>query len=262
MIRKSYNEWFTAQLDAIGPWKWTETGVDAVLVYADTNDTVKYEQLKDFFATIDVPALKEGNLLTLFQAGFTKPEDIITLTEGELTSLIGKVIGKKIFAGIREKFTGIAPYTVMGAHPAFGRGVGVRKMKKLYEAFKGNMEMCRNVVNIIQVDGFDHKTASKIANGYDEYTKFIAGVEKYVTFEQYVAPAEGALSGQQFVFTGFRSKELEQQIEQQGGKIGSGVSNKTSFVVADDVNSSSGKAAKARELGVRVISVEQLKSML
>lgn len=241
---------------------WTPTGVDLIIKDVQSNDTVKYEQLKDFFATIDVPALKEGNILTLFQAGFTQPEDIIAMTEGELCSLIGKAIGKKIFAGIREKFTNIPMYLLMGAHPAFGRGVGVRKMKKLYEAFQGNMARCFKVADIMSVDGFEHKTATKIANGMQAFDAFYLQVRPYVQVAKYEAPKQGGLSGQTFVFTGFRSSELEAAIEELGGKMGSAVSNKTTFLVADDPNSTSGKAAKARSLGVKVISVDDLKAML
>jgi NAD-dependent DNA ligase len=241
---------------------WTETGVDLIVKDVASNETVKYEQLLDFFTTIDVPALKEGNLQTLFEAGFTAPEDIITLTEAELCSLIGKAIGKKIFVGLREKLTDIPEYKLMGAHPAFGRGVGVRKMKKLWEAFQGDMALCKTPVNILQVEGFEHKTATKIANGYAKYQEFWNCVSMYITFSKYEQPKQGSFSGQTVVFTGFRSKEMEQQIEEQGGKIGSGVSSSTTLLVADDPSSTSGKAGKARQLGIKIISISELQAML
>jgi NAD-dependent DNA ligase len=251
------------QMPDMSNTKWTETGVDLVLIDAANNETVKFEQLLDFVSTIDIPHLGEGNLRPIFDAGFDRPEDVLTLTQEDLSALVGSnSIGKKIFAGIRERLTNIHEYTLMGAHPAFGRGVGVRKMKKLWEHFKGDLGSMQTANMVRLVDGFDTKTADKVVAGMDEYAVFKAAIAKIVTFKPYEAPKEGGLTGKVFIFTGFRSKELEQMVEAAGGKMGSAVSSKTSFVVADDINSSSGKAAAARNIGVPVITVEQLRTML
>jgi DNA ligase (NAD+) len=112
------------------------------------------------------------------------------------------------------------------------------------------------------VDGFDTKTADKVVAGMAEYLAFKQKITKIVSFKPYEEPKQGNLTGKTFVFTGFRSKELEQLVVAAGGKMGSAVSSKTSYVVADDVNSSSGKAVTARELGVQVITVETLRGMM
>ncbi len=241
---------------------WTDTGVDLIVKDLKTNPTVQLEQLKDFFTSIDVPALKEGNLQTLFDKGFTTPESVITLTEAEMCSMLGKAIGKKVFDGLRAKLTNIPLYVLMGAHSALGRGIGVRKMKKLFEAFEGKMTRCENIVDILTVDGFEHKTATKIVNGMPAVTAFLMKINPYVKFAKYEEPKTGGMSGQTIVFTGFRSKELEEMVEAQGGKMGSAVSSKTTILVADSPESGSTKITKAKELGVKVISVDQLKAML
>ncbi|TFG95156.1 hypothetical protein E4H12_13845 [Candidatus Thorarchaeota archaeon] len=87
-------------------------------------------------------------------------------------------------------------------------------------------------------------------------------VKKYVTFAPYQSKKGGSMEGQTFVFTGFRSKELERTIEDKGGKMGSAVSSKTTYLVAEDKNSTSGKAVKARSLGVKVIGQADLEKML
>lgn len=241
---------------------WTSTGVD--LVVADENNaTMKFERLNDFFASIDVPHLGEGNLQKMFDLGFTTPESIIPLTQEDFGSLVGSLsIGRKIFLGMKEKLTNIPLYKLMGSHAAFGRGVGVRKMKKLWDAFAGDMSKCADLNAIVAVEGFDTKTANKIVKGVDQFNKFMGEICEYVTISPYIAPAVGGLSGKVFVFTGFRSKELEQAVEAAGGKMGSSVSSKTTYLVTEDPNSTSGKAQKARDLGVAVIGIEELKGMV
>ena len=75
------------------------------------------------------------------------------------------------------------------------------------------------------------------------------------------------LSGLTFVITGslnhFANRdEAKNMIEKAGGKVAGSVSKKTSYLVNNDVNSSSGKNKKAKELGVPIISEGELVKML
>lgn len=257
-----YAAWFKAQLDTYGEWEWSPNKVDAILVNANDNDTVKLEQLIDFFAKVGVEYLGEGNLQTIFDAGFKTIVDVINMSEFEWTQMIG-ANGRKIHKSIREKLTNVPWYVVAGAHPAFGRGVGVRKMKKLYEAFAGDMRKLGDINAIQAVEGFEFKTASKISSGFVRgFIKFLTDTSATITFAPYEAPKTGTLSGQTFLFTGFRSSDLEAKIVEQGGKISSSVSSKLTYLVAADVNDSSGKLKKARDIGTKIISREELIELL
>jgi NAD-dependent DNA ligase len=247
----------TAQLPP-GDWHWNETGVDIIVAGKDDHDDVKFQQLLDFFNTIDVDNLGEGNLRPMFDAGFKTPESIIELTIQDVQSLVGsRPIGKKIFDALHKKLSSLPEYVLMGAFPGFGRGIGVRKMKKLWEAFAGDMQQCCNIVRILTVDGFEQKTAQKISQGYGKYTEFLQKISKFVSFVPYEAPKQGHLTGQTIVFTGFRDKQLEQTITNAGGKIGTSVSSKTTILITADADSQSGKAVKAREIGINVVGKEQ-----
>lgn len=71
------------------------------------------------------------------------------------------------------------------------------------------------------------------------------------------------LAGKVFVITGTLSgmsrPQVSEWIEARGGKVGSGVSKKTDYLVAGEEAGS--KLDKARELGVPVISLEELMAM-
>lgn len=51
--------------------------------------------------------------------------------------------------------------------------------------------------------------------------------------------------------------ELKTYIESQGGKVASAVSGSTSFLINNDVNSTSGKNKKAQQLGIPIISEDE-----
>ena len=56
--------------------------------------------------------------------------------------------------------------------------------------------------------------------------------------------------------------EAAKKIESAGGKVSSGVNAKTSYLVNNDINSTSGKNKKAKELGIKIITEEELIEML
>jgi NAD-dependent DNA ligase len=242
---------------------WTDTGVDLIVADASSNDTVKFERLNDFFASIDVPGLGEGNLREMFDMGFDVPEKIIPLSQEDISNLVGsRVIGKKIFTAMRTRFTNIPLYELMGAHASFGRGIGVRKMKKLYEAFHGDMTKCASVVAVMQVEGFEQKSAAKVAAGYPVFMEFYGWIKDFVTIKTFEAKKVGNLTGKDVVITGFRDKTLDTKIEELGGRVASGVSSKTHLVVAADPADSSTKLKKARELGIPIMTKDEFLASL
>lgn len=74
------------------------------------------------------------------------------------------------------------------------------------------------------------------------------------------------LSGLTFVITGkvyhFANRDaLKAEIIKRGGKAAGSVSSRTDYLINNDVQSTSGKNKKARELGVRVISEEEFMAL-
>ena len=77
-----------------------------------------------------------------------------------------------------------------------------------------------------------------------------------------LAPKGNACEGLTFVITGdvhhYKNRnELKAYIESQGGKVASAVSGSTSFLINNDVTSTSGKNKKAQQLGIRIISEDE-----
>ncbi|MFN5325201.1 MAG: BRCT domain-containing protein, partial [Bacteroidota bacterium] len=76
---------------------------------------------------------------------------------------------------------------------------------------------------------------------------------------------KGILSGKSFVVSGifkdYSRDGIKQVIEENGGKVVSGISSKTDYMVAGDESGPS-KLEKATALGVRIISENEFKEML
>lgn len=154
--------------------------------------------------------------------------------------------------------------------PGIGNDVG----KKLADEYKGDMDFlismtirCRDTKPdyFTTIKGIGPKVSEILVS--EDFAEAYFALKKYVTIAPYQkqeAPA-GEFAGKVFVLTGkmeYPRSYYEELIEKAGAKTGSSVSKSTNYLVIADVNSQSSKAKKARELGTKLISPEELEEML
>lgn len=99
------------------------------------------------------------------------------------------------------------------------------------------------------ITGFDYTEAKEL---YDNYLTVNA-------VQPQSSEVENTLDGLSLVITGklnhFKNRdELKAVIEARGGKVAGSISGKTSYLINNDVNSSSSKNMSAKKLGVPIIS--------
>ena len=249
-------------------WTWNDTEIDAILLNADENEEVIIQQTIDFFTSIEAPLLKEGNIRKVFDHfPYDSSSEAITamikFKEDSWFHIIGEN-GNKIYKGLQDKLNGIPLYVIMGSVPFFGRGVGKRKFKKLLMELNENVVFNANAEDLITVDGFERKTANKICVGMGEFLDWFGELTSngLITISQDNNINGDLLAGEKVCMTGFRDKELMEQVEAEGGVIQSGISKKTTILVAANPNSNSGKMKKAKEYGIRIMGIADFKEML
>ena len=106
----------------------------------------------------------------------------------------------------------------------------------------------------------------------DEFSnpKFINELEQLkleIIIPQTILAKDGALSDLSFVITGslnsFENRDqMIEYIEQNGGKVVKAISNKVNYLINNDINSTSTKNTKAKQLGIKIISEENLLEMV
>ena len=117
------------------------------------------------------------------------------------------------------------------------------------------------------LDDFGETMQNSIHN-FAVNTDMIVDLADEFTFEKVEEKSSGVdLSGKTFVITGslthYKNRdELVSVIEQLGGKVSGSVSAKTSYLINNDVASTSGKNSKAKQLGVQIISEEDFIKMI
>lgn len=121
------------------------------------------------------------------------------------------------------------------------------------------------------IDGIGEKTSQQINEWIDDS----GNREDFRKLLQTIIPVnlntnnntDQSLAGKNFVVTGdvtqFKNrKELQKFIESKGGKVTGSVTSKTNWLINNDVESTSSKNKKARELGIPIISEKDFLEMV
>ena len=117
-------------------------------------------------------------------------------------------------------------------------------------------------------NGFGYEMDQALKNfDYSEADKIVQSITFKI--EEKVEPQNltSNLDGITFVITGKlvhhkNRQELVDKIEAAGGKVQSSVSAKTKYLINNDINSTSAKNKKAKELNIPIITEEELEEML
>ena len=119
------------------------------------------------------------------------------------------------------------------------------------------------------IDGVGGVMADAYRNFFDdpENTRIVNDLLKEVRLEEGYEEKGDELAGFTFVITGslngYPNRDaLKAEIEARGGKVAGSVSAKTSYLINNDITSNSGKNKKARELGIPVITEEDITQWL
>jgi DNA ligase (NAD+) len=214
---------------------------------------------------MDIRGLGERTIATLLERGMVRDVgDIYTLTQEQLLTLEGfkEKSAQNLLAGIEaSKQQGLA-------RVLFGLGVrhvGEIAAQTLARHF-GSMERlaAASTEEIEAVHTIGHTMAEALHSWLAEprnqevVAKLAAAGVKMT--EERTEPAQGPFTGKAFVITGthptMTRPQMEEFIQQRGGRVAGSVSKKTDYLVAGDDAGS--KLAKARELGVKELSEADL----
>ena len=123
---------------------------------------------------------------------------------------------------------------------------------------------------LLSIDGFGDIVVNSIVSWFkndDNAHEFYAVLEWLHLNNSAVNQTGNALTGKNFVITGkliqFANRnELVSLIERNGGKVQSAVNKETTYLINNDINSTSGKNKKAKDLNIPIISENDFMQML
>ncbi len=223
---------------------------------------------------LDIPGLSiqtARKIVDMYDTSIDRQNIIFNMTIEDIEKLPGfaRKSAEKLFSNIYAARKNVELPRFIKALCIEGIGNNIGKLlADKYGSIEALCDACTGsgvIVNLQRIDGIGPVAAQAIAS--DEFWSAVSDLKDYVT----IAPYEkkdvvmGEFVGKVFVLTGKMAHPrsyYEELIAKAGAKTGSGVSKSTDYLVIADVNSTSTKAKKARELGTKLISPEELEEML
>ena len=255
-----------------GKWHWNETEAD-IITDDKTTDDISIRNIHFFFASLDTKGLGEKNVEKMFNAGLDSIEKILKATEEDLIMVEGfkEKTAFNIVTAIKESLTDISLSKLMAASNKLGESMGDRRLKQVMDNFPNLLTDYKKwskqefIDKLKELDGWEDKTSSTLVNNFDEFIKFYNKIKSFVTLEKKKEIKEGKLTGKTMVLSGFRDAPLQEKLEGMGVKISSSVSKNTDYLIVKDketIDDNTGKVAKAKEVGVKIITKDALLKMI
>jgi len=235
---------------------WNDNGIE--LITLTETDEQRFKQVVSFFEILETDSFGEGVIKQLWDNGHKSVKDILNLSQSDLEKIdrFGKRKAQIVWNSIRKATTSVSLSKLQHATGIF-KGLGSKKLV-LLEQFTTKP----SVDQILEIEGFAEISAQSYIEGYDKFFEFIDGLPITIQEKVESVKVSNDLDGMTFVFTGVRRSDLEDVIESRGGKIGGSVSKTTTHLIMKTVGSGSSKEKKAIELGVTIMTVEQLEELL
>lgn len=222
---------------------------------------------------MNIEGLSEAGLLKFIGKGFLKSlPDIFDLAEHREDIIVMEGYGEKSFANLTASIERSRNTTPARLLYSLGiPGIGVAISNTIVKACRNNWHVIQNLreEDLKEIEGI----GDVLSHDYIEYfanpdnIKMMEELLGKLNLDESFKESGRVLEGQTFVITGslehYASRqELKTQIENEGGKVVGSVSKNTDYLITNDKTSGSSKNKAAQELGVKIISEEEIREML
>lgn len=252
----------------------SKDGIESIYC-ANPNCPAKIVQKLTYFASreaLDISGLSETTIAKFCENGWLSSwDDLFTFLdehENEIKEMPG--FGVKSYNNLKEAINKASRTTFEKFVVGLGIPmVGVKQAKTLSDIYDGDIykfladdsEKYRGSFGFGEVISTNIQKWLKDQATQEEVQKVLGHITIVKPKKEVVASDN--LSGLNFVITGKLEKsknrdELVKLIESNGGSVQSSVNKKTSFLVNNDINSKSSKNTKAKQLGVKIITENEL----
>mgnify|MGYP003372286334 FL=1 len=252
-----------------------ENGVETLYC---TNESCLAKQVKRFalFVSRDamnIDGLSEATIEKFIAKGLIRePADLFKIAAHRDTIVSMEGFGRKSFENLTasvEKARDTTPERLLYSLGISGIGVANAKviMKACGRKFAKAAALTKD--ELVEIDGIGEIMAESYVSFFNDSKKKdeIEDILAEIRLDETAEETEDFLNGKTFVITGSLNhyenrNALKAAVESAGGKVSGSVSAKTSYLINNDLQSSSGKNKKAKELHIPIIDEETIMKWL
>ena len=235
---------------------WNKSKTDIML--KEKNDITRKEEILYFFKGLSVDGFGPKTVEKVYKEGFESIEKIISIEKMDLLKIEGiqEKTAIKIIKGMRDSLEKISLSTLLSYSNILGRGFGEKKIKLILLNNKDWYKRTPLLSEIVSIKGMTEKSGKQFLNAIPEMKEFL---EK-INYE--IKPEISKKEDKKILFSGFRDKNLEKELEKKGYKIESSFRKDLNYLIILSDEKETEKMKKAKEYGIQIIKKEDLKFLL
>jgi DNA ligase (NAD+) len=240
-------------------YTWDKNKVNII---ATEDEGICVKVITNFFSQLSIKYVSIATVNNLYSNGFDSLMKIIKADQADFIIPGIKERGaERIYTNIHARLADVSLAELLSASSVLGYGIGLKRIESLLQDIPNLLEIKskKNLYEkILGVDGFSDILANTVIDNIEVAREFIAEISPYITYRK-VKKTSTDLKNMKVVFTGFRDKELEALITEKGGKVVGSVSKNTTHVIVKNNKDEGGsKLEKAKELGIQILTRDEL----
>lgn len=222
---------------------------------------------------LNIEGLSESGLLKLIGIGAIRTfPDLFRLEAFKDDIIQMEGFGKKSYDNLvasAQKASHTTPARLLYSLGVPGIGVSTSNTISRFCRNNWNEIVSLSEEDLTMIDGVGNVLSRDYVKYFanEENKKVIDELTGILDLDESFEAAGTGLEGKTFVITGSleyydNRKELKAEIEAEGGKVTTSVTAKTDYLITNDPNSGTAKNRNARELGVAIITEDDIREML
>ena len=250
-------------------WKWSESGVHIISTNSESRE-MKIKSIYHFFSTLDAMGLGEKVVEKLYNASHDTIEKILKLKESDIMKIDGfkEKSANNTYLSIQKSVSNIKLATLMVASNKLGHGIGSERINNILEMYPNLFVIYKKyskkefIELIKMVDNIDDKIATLFVSNFNTFIDFYNSIKNMITINTEIVKKNtlGKMSGMKIVLSGFRDKNLQEMIVNEGGTIVNIISKNTDLlVIRNKEQDDTSKVIKAKEMGINIITLDDFK---
>ena len=246
---------------------WDKNQVHICASNPENHIEIKIKKLCSFFKIMKIDNISEGIITRLVESEYNTIDKILNMKIEDYLAIEGfkNTLATKLYNNIHKVIDNpIKLEILMAASLSFPAGLGLKRLQLVVKAYPNIINKDTIMLDeITKIDGFSDIMATQFINYLSTFKEWLTS-HSYLKInktkrlvKKYSQSNSKKYEGKNIVLTGFRDEKIISDILSQGGNIINTVNKKTSMVIVKTLDYTNSKIDKAKELGVKIMSMDE-----
>lgn len=245
-------------------YKWNKTKIDIIADLDSKNREHDIKSFGFFMKTLNIKGVGDGIITKLYDNSYDTLAKIIHIKKEDVLKIDGfKEKSSQNLIDALSEVKNKDCKDIMIASNLLGRGIGKSKLDLITSKYPFICENKKKALELTEIQikeiaGMGDVSAKQFIENLFRFYEFYEelGMELKTAEKPKLVIVNKKIENKHFVFTGFRNKEFEEIIKNNGGFVDDTITKNTNYLIIKDKTKLTEKVKKAEEKGVIIITAE------